>query len=53
MYSKAVMEGMGLCVWLLMHIYVDNEAVVNMCTYISGGRTRHTAVRINFLQDLQ
>jgi hypothetical protein len=54
MYSKAVMEGMGLHVRLPMPIYVENEAAVNMtCNYISGGRTRHTAVRINFLRELQ
>jgi hypothetical protein len=48
------MEGMGLRVQLPMPIYVDNEAAVNMTrNYISGGRTRHTAVRINFLQELQ
>jgi hypothetical protein len=38
MYSKVVMEGMGLRVQLPMPIYVDNKAVVNMIrNHISGG----------------
>jgi hypothetical protein len=37
-----------------MPSYVDNEAAVNMIrNWISKGRTRHAAVQINFLRDLQ
>jgi hypothetical protein len=54
MYSKHLLDDIGLGVELPMPIYVDNEAAVNMArNWISGGRTRHTAVRINYLRELQ
>jgi hypothetical protein len=54
MYSMHVLEGMGLHVSKPMPLYVDNEAAVNMVrNWISGGRMCHTAVRLNFLRELQ
>jgi hypothetical protein len=53
MYAKSILEDLKLKVKLPMKLYVDNEAAVNMVkNYMSGGRTRHTAVRINFLREL-
>jgi hypothetical protein len=51
MYAMHVLENMGLYVIKPMPLYVDNKAAVNMVqNWISGGRTRHTAVRLNFLR---
>jgi hypothetical protein len=52
-YVKRMLEGMGLKVILPIPLFVDNEEAVNANrNYISGGCTRHTAVQINFLQEL-
>jgi hypothetical protein len=54
LFEKIVLESIGLQVEVPMVLKVDNRGVVDLVNNWSvTGRTRHIAVRINFLRELK
>jgi hypothetical protein len=54
LFEMRVLESMGLQVELPMILKVDNKGVVDLANnWSAGGRTRHIAVRANFLRELK
>ena len=53
MYTKNAIESLHLEVELPMVLEIDNHGAVDLINSWSvGGRTRHTGVRLNYLQEL-
>ena len=54
MYAKHIIESLELDVELPMVLEIDNRGAVDLINSWSvGGRTRHTAVRLNYLRELK
>ena len=54
LFAKQVLESMGLKVKTPMILKVDNKGAVDLANnWSSAGRTRHVAVRVNFLRELK
>ena len=54
MYAKHIIESLELDVELPMVLEIDNQGAVDLInSWIVGGRTRHTAVRLNYLRELK
>ena len=54
LYTKRVLEGIGIQVELLMILKVDNSGAVDLVNnWTAGGRTRHMETRMFFLCDIK
>ena len=54
LFTKSLLESMGLKVDLPMQLYIDNQGAVDLVnSWSATGRTRHVAVRIAFLRELK
>ena len=54
LFAKQVLESMGLKVKTPMILKVDNKGACDLANnWSSAGRTRHVAIRVNFLRELK
>jgi len=54
LFTKRILNSMGLKVELPMTLYLDNKGAVDLVNNWSiGGRTRHVEVKQHFLRDMK
>ena len=54
MFTKSILESVGLRVALPMKVYIDNQGAIDLINNWSvGGRTRHIDIRVLYIRDMK
>jgi hypothetical protein len=54
MFTLRIIESVGLTVYKPMKLVIDNKGAIDYVnTWSSGGRMRHSCIKLNFLRELK